>query len=260
MILGHMAATGRPTRTGKAVLLSVLIARGPNQMKRPILNLVSDLKGYFPICDALAVIFGQQIEVVIHDLRTGRVAYIVNPYSGRKVGVESLLDIEKSEIPETASVLGPYEKAGSKGERIRSVTAVLRDPHREPIALLCVNFNFEVIDKVVQSLEALFPTEGIIPHPDMLFRQDWRERVNLVIRDFLLRTQTTVATLDRQQRSKLLEEIENSGLLEMRHAAQYVANQLGISRATLYLTLGKKRDRKHASEGLVSRSKRGTYS
>ncbi len=213
-------------------------------MNRPNLNLVSDLSGYFPICDALALIFGQQIEVVIHDLRTGRVAYIANPYSGRRVGEDSLLDVEESEIPNNSSVMGPYEKAGSKGGRIRSVTAVLRGPRQEPIGFLCVNFNFDVLDKVVQSLETMFPTEGIIPHPEMLFREDWRERVNLVIRDFLLRAQTTIANLDRQQRSKLLEEIENSGLFEMRHAAQYVANQLGISRATLYLTLGKKKDRK----------------
>lgn len=212
-------------------------------MTKEPLSAISDLSVYFPIADALVLLFGQQIEVAIHDLKSGRIAYISNPYSGREIGMNSLLDLEEEEI-EGSSVLGPYEKAGSRGERIRSVTSVLRDAKGRSVALLCINFNFEVMDRVIQSLEAMFPMESVVPHPEMLFRQDWRERVNLVIRDFLLRTQTTVATLDRDQRSKLLDEIERSGLLEMRNAAQYVATQLGVSRATLYLTLGKKRERK----------------
>ena len=199
------------------------------------------LRSYFPIADALGILFGPHVEVALHDLRSGKVAYLANVWSGRKVGDASLVDLETSDFDGGVGVLGPYEKAGPGGERLRSITAVLRDADGEPIGLLCVNLDLSSIDAAAKVITDLFPYDTLVPRPDMLFRKDWREQVNLVIREFLLTRRKTLKRLDRSEREQLISEIGGRGLLEMRHSAQYVSAQLGISRATLYNALGRSR-------------------
>ncbi|MGH6880570.1 helix-turn-helix transcriptional regulator [Hypericibacter sp.] len=199
------------------------------------------LATYVPIAEALAVLFGPHVEVVLHDLRSGKIAHMANVWSGRKVGDESLVDLDISDFSDGVGVLGPYEKAGPGGERLRSITAVLRDDVGTAIGLLCVNLDLSGLDAATKLIADLFPFDTLVPRPEMLFRKDWREQVNLVIREFLLTHRKTIQRLDKTEREELIAEIESRGLLEMRHASQYVAAQLGISRATLYNALGRAR-------------------
>ncbi len=201
----------------------------------------SRLAAYVPIAEALAILFGPHVEVVLHDLRTGKIDYLANVWSGRKVGDESLVDLETSDFSGGVGVLGPYEKAGPGGERLRSITAVLRDDSGAPIGLLCVNLDLSGLDAATKVIADLFPYNTRVPRPEMLFRKDWREQVNLVIREFLLIRRKTIKRLDKAEREELIAEIGSRGLLEMRHSSQYVAAQLGISRATLYNALGSSR-------------------
>ncbi|KGM32190.1 helix-turn-helix domain-containing protein, partial [Inquilinus limosus] len=60
------------------------------------------------------------------------------------------------------------------------------------------------------------------------------EAINLILRDRLGAAGLSADRLDRAGRIALVAAIDAEGLLEMRHAAAYVAAQLGISRATLY--------------------------
>lgn len=202
----------------------------------------ANLSAYVPIVDALAILFGGHVEVALHDLRSGKIAYLANVWSGRKVGEASLVDLETSDFSGGVGVLGPYEKAGPGGERLRSVTAVLRDAEGSPVGLLCVNLDLSGVDAAAKVITDLFPFDALVPRPEMLFRKDWREQVNLVIREFLLNRRKTIKRLDRTEREELICEIDGRGLLEMRHSAQYVSAQLGISRATLYNALGRTRN------------------
>lgn len=204
--------------------------------------LPATLSNYVAIADALGILFGPHVEVVLHNLKTGKIAHIANVWSGRKVGEDSLIDLGISDFTDGVGVLGPYEKASPRGERLRSVTAVLRSMDGEAIALLCVNLDLSGVDAASKLVSELFPTGKLVPHPEMLFRKDWREQLNVIIREFLLERRTTLRRLDRSEREELINAIGDRGMLEMRHSAQYVAAQLGISRATLYNALGRMRD------------------
>lgn len=97
------------------------------------------------------------------------------------------------------------------------------------------------LDAATKLIADLFPYDTLVPRPEMPFRKDWREQVNLVIREFLLTRRKTIQRLDKTGREERIAEIGSRGLLEMRHSSQYVAAQLGISRATLHNALGRAR-------------------
>ena len=187
---------------------------------------------YDAVAEAIAGLLGPEAEVVVHDLATDTILRIVNPLSRRQAGDPSLLDLEPGDLAPGRSVLGPYEKAGPAGDRIRSVSAVLPGDDGRPAGLLCVNLGLGRVDAAARLLAGLFPPPA--PRPEPLFRRDWREAINLILRDRLGAAGLSADRLDRAGRIALVAAIDAEGLLEMRHAAAYVAAQLGISRATLY--------------------------
>lgn len=190
-----------------------------------------------PLADAIAALWSPDAEVVIHDLATGRIAYIVNASAGRKKGDDSLLDLSDEEL-NSDSMLGPYEKAGRNGERIRSVSAILRSDAGRAIGLLCVNISLARFDHLGHALTALFPSLAADGgRPASLFRKDWREQVNLLISQATRKLGKPASALPPSMRATLVREMHERGLLEVRRAVEYVAELLGVSRATLYSDL-----------------------
>lgn len=105
----------------------------------------NNLSCYKHIADAITTLFHPHVEVVIHDLKNDVIFYISNPFSGREAGDPSnLKENDTSDFNLDKNVIGPYEKTGAKGERIRSITAVLRDSTENPEGILCINIDFSV--------------------------------------------------------------------------------------------------------------------
>jgi predicted transcriptional regulator YheO len=190
---------------------------------------------HFPTAAAIAALLAPQAEVVVHDLRSDRVAGIWNAFSKRKVGDPSHLGDDPELIGEK-DVYGPYEKAAPDGGRLKSVSAILKDEAGRRIGLLCINFDLAVFDKAIALLGAF--TQAEQPRPEPIFAQDWREQINLGIRAFLQERQLTLKALDRADRVALMGALDARNLFATRNAAQHVADALGVSRATIYNLLG----------------------
>ncbi|CAM3573088.1 Transcriptional regulator [Bordetella sputigena] len=193
------------------------------------------LRPYYVIADALAALFSPFVEAVVHDMRTNSVAYVAHPFSPRAAGDPS--DLEEVDFAPDASVIGPYEKINWDGRRIKSVTAVLRDEQGRSIGLLCVNADVTEFDTVRRMLDGFLRVPDNGPSPDDLFRNDWHERINRYIADWIAARGTTVARLDREQRRGLIEDLYRTGAFDGKRAPAYVAGVLGISRATVYAQL-----------------------
>ncbi|MDY0874082.1 helix-turn-helix transcriptional regulator [Dongia rigui] len=190
---------------------------------------------HFPTAAAIAALLAPQAEVVVHDLRSDRVAGIWNAFSKRKVGDPSHLGDDPELIGEK-DVYGPYEKAAPDGGRLKSVSAILKDEAGRRIGLLCINFDLAVFDKAIALLGAF--TQAEQPRPEPIFAQDWREQINLGIRAFLEERQLTLKALDRADRVALMGALDARNLFATRNAAQHIADALSVSRATIYNLLG----------------------
>ena len=201
------------------------------------------LSSYKPIADAIAMLLHPYAEVVIHDIVKDIIVHIANPYSKRKVGDSSYLGLDgsQSDFGLEKNVLGPYEKTGDDGQRIRSITAVLRNEEAKPIGILCINLDFSPLETAFESafevLNGLIRPAEVEARPEIIFREEWREQIKLEIRAFRLEKGLTQDSMNAKERRELMRRIDQKRLFYARKSVEQVASLLKISRATAYKDL-----------------------
>lgn len=182
--------------------------------------------------EAIGLLFGARVEIVVHDLASGTIAHIVNPYSHRVPGDPS--NVHDIDFRTEDMVIGPYEKVHWDGSILRSISIVQRTPEGRAAYMICVNYDQADLLAVQRAVEALMPAKPLGQQPDDLFRNDWHERMNIFVSDWCQARGAKVDELNRGLRRALLAELEASGALAERNAAAYVGRLLGVSRATIY--------------------------
>jgi predicted transcriptional regulator YheO len=198
--------------------------------------MVDQLAPYIPVADAIATVFKPHAEIVIHDLGSGTIRHIANRMSPRNAGDDSLAELDELGSLDDA-VIGPYPKTNADGRSLKSITAVLRDGRRKPIGLLCINVDVSMFEAMHALSKEFLRFAETAPRPAALFRNDWREEINDIVGQFLSDRGTALATMGIVDREALVTLLEERGLFDIRHAATYITQLLGLSRATLYKTL-----------------------
>ncbi|MEV4755170.1 PAS domain-containing protein [Micromonospora sp. NPDC049559] len=197
------------------------------------------VRGWAPVCRAVALLLGPYAEVVLHDAAADRVLAIWNPLTRRTAGDPSLLGELDQLEPAARDVFGPYEKLLADGRRLTSVSAVLRDPDGQPSAVLCVNLDRTPLDQAVAVLAGFAAPST--PRPAALFEQDWTERVQRIVGSFVRTRGRPVERLGRADRLAVLAELDQAGIFTVRRAAPVVAQALQVSRSTVYALLAETR-------------------
>ena len=192
---------------------------------------MDELEHYKPIAEAISLLLFPHAEVVIHDLKTGCVGAIFNNLSKRAIGDESLLD-EMNHLPDNLDVFPPYFKNNWDGKKMKSVTAVLRNQRSKPIGLLCINLDISKWEEMHHFiLDLIKPATEV---PDFLFKNDWREKINMYVSSYLKQHALRLESLDKAEKKKLILALHKEGAFNTKNAASYVADVLQISRATVY--------------------------
>ncbi|WP_298964653.1 PAS domain-containing protein [uncultured Roseibium sp.] len=192
-----------------------------------------DLHTLTPICKAISALFPGQVEVVLHDLKSGRISAIENGFSPREEGDDSLVetaDYQSELLPD--DTIGPYLKSNSDGARLRSVSALLRDEDGQPSALLCLNLRLTELEAARDLLEAL--TSLHLDTGSNLLKNDWREVTNSIVASTLKELKLSFNQLRRPNRLVIVERLVQADIFAARGSSEYVAEVLGISRASLY--------------------------
>ena len=202
---------------------------------------MSLLSPFIPIAESIVLLFGSDIEVVIHDLKEDRVFYIANNLSGREVGEDSLLRLDPHREL-SSDVIGPYEKAGEQGHPVRSITSVLKTETGEPIGLLCINADHSRHLAALETLQDLVGPSNITKRPEVLFRNDWQQQVKGEIKQFIQQRGIS-RKLDRSQRRELLALLDGKGLFYAKRSIEQLTSMLSVSRATLYKDLAAVREK-----------------
>lgn len=198
-----------------------------------------ELTQYFAIAEVITALFHPHVEVVIHDLRTGCIAAIFNNFSKRKVGDESLLSEDLSQLPNT---FPPYTKINWDGRQLKSVTATVKNQKNIPIGLFCINLDISKWEEIHQFIGAWIQLPPSIEKPEVLFEDDWRERINTYVSNYLQKQGISIKALakDRTKKRELVHILHEAGAFKAKNAATYVGEILGLSRATIYNYLGTK--------------------
>lgn len=190
------------------------------------------LSRYAHLADSIAKLFFPYAEVVIHDLAEQRVRYLANNLSRREIGDASgLEDIERTIADR---FVGPYEKLNWDGRRMRCVSSVLFDDAGQALGVMCINFNIAVFEDMHSMLGMLLKGAGLVEQPAELFRDDWQERINTFMHGWLQQRQLALNGLTRDQRRELVAALFAEGAFQGKSATHYIANVLGLGRATVY--------------------------
>ncbi len=187
-----------------------------------------------PVGEALAVLLAPHGEVAIHNLRTGVIEALWNPFSGREVGDDSLLE-ELPATPEQAWVIGPYAKVLPDGRAVTCVSAVLMDQQGQRRGLLCINLDRSPLDRIAALATSLLAAH--VPQPVALFEKDWREELAQRVHDFCTERALDRSQLTRQTRREIVAMLERAGMFAVRGSIDLTASALGVSRTTVYTLL-----------------------
>jgi predicted transcriptional regulator YheO len=187
---------------------------------------------YFSVGEAIATLLHPYAEVVLHDLRTGRIVRIWNSFTERQAGNLSNLKGAQDLFPNDQSILGPYEKALPSQGRTKSITAGLRGPDGELIGFLCTNLDVTMMDSAVALLSAFASPE--LRRPEPIYRTDLKQRISYLVRDYSLRVNKPIDNLTREERRELVALVDQDGLFQARNSVTHVAKAMKISRASIY--------------------------
>lgn len=182
--------------------------------------------------DAISGLFGNRVEVVVHDLTTETIAHIANAFSQREPGDPS--NMKEVDFRKSDRVIGPYEKVNWDGHVIRSVSVTIRDASGRAQYMLCINHDQADVQNLHRLVSAMLPAGPDKGQPEALFRNDWHEKLNVFVSDWCAERGYRVEALQREHRREVLHALDASGALSERNAASYVARLLGVSRATVY--------------------------
>lgn len=190
------------------------------------------LKPHEHVANAIAKLFYPYVEVVIHDLNSQKVAYIANNFSKREVGAPSLL--EEIQFDSKASIIGPYEKTNWDGRALKSISVVLNNTEHQAIGLMCLNVNVSAFSAIFTALQGFLHPQTMIEKPDVLFKSDWQEKINVFVHTWLQKHQLSLTTLTRENKQQIVKALAKEGAFEGKNAANYIAGILDLARATVY--------------------------
>ena len=196
----------------------------------------NELRKYLPVIEGVTKLFYPYIEGALHDLRNGRIVALYNNISKRKVGDPSAINkfIEKH-INEFPDIFEPYYKTNWDGKKLKCVSITIRDEKGIPIGLICLNFDASVFQNINLQLDKLVTlANSQSQNPIEQFTEDWQQRVNDCITNYLKENHTTLKILSKEQKQEVVNRLYNHGLFNYRKAVDYIGEQLSVSRATVY--------------------------
>ena len=202
------------------------------------------LKDYIPVADMLAATFGQECEVVLHDIADPEhsVVYVANgSVTGREVG-QGFEHFVKNTVEHGADKdYAANDFFYKKGKLIRTSSVLIRDDEGKLLGALCINLD---MTRTQQQLDYL---KSFMPQPKSLQTASAQgkrvEEMVLSIVDNILEG-IDVAGLSREERIEKIRFMESRGIFQLKGSIDQVAERLGVNRVTVYSYLDEVRGKR----------------
>ena len=200
--------------------------------------------------DALVRTIGPQCEVVLHDLADMEhsIIWIKGDVTGREVGgclTSRGLSLVRAGNTDTNfhSVTRTRD-----GKTVRSSLSFFRDRKGQPA--LCVEINFDTSPFVAfrRTLEGLADPDDAYDFHDA-FLSDAPEMLESMLDRAIGLTGKPVAQMSKGDRMRVVQMLDDAGMLEFRKAIPTVARYLGVTRFTIHNYINELRDRNRQAEG-----------
>ncbi|MCD7099243.1 PAS domain-containing protein [Stenotrophomonas sp. MMGLT7] len=223
-----------------------------------------------PVVEMLGGMLGDNIEIVLHDLRSPArsIVAIGNGHvSGRGVG-DSILSGPKDDAGFvelhrevhgngriSSSVINDYPTATGGGRKLRSATVLYRDGAGEPFAALCLNADMTVVEMAHSWLDQMLHRRSQPAAPAVTSSQ-MDTLMQEIIADAVTRFTKPAKLMDKEEKLYAVEAMMRRGLFLVRNSVGQAAKALGVTRFTIYNYLDeiRKRDQSHAAADIPERA------
>ncbi|WP_406151682.1 transcriptional regulator [Streptomyces sp. NBC_01012] len=190
------------------------------------------------IAVAVGRMFPGLCEVVLHDLRLpdNAIRVIENNLSGRRIGDSATeLGLRRIADPDYPSVIQNYSNQFPDGRPAKSTSIGIKNAEGHYVAALCLNLDVSTLSPLALALTNLVATD--IEHQGEAL-ETLRDRTGRELRSaidsFAAERSSTPRGLSRDKKRELVRRLHREGFFESRSSAQLIADQLGVSRATVY--------------------------
>jgi predicted transcriptional regulator YheO len=195
--------------------------------------LVEQLK---QVAKGLGETFAPFCEVVVHDLLQADHAIVAihNNLSGREEG-DPVTELGLARMADEMypQVIANYANQFADGRQVKSTSIGIKDSGGRYVAALCINVDltlFGSLQSMIGQFVSTDDTAGVKESLDPPGADGIRQRID----QFAARLATTPRALKAAERRALMNELRESGSMEVRRAMEIVALHLGVSRATVY--------------------------
>jgi predicted transcriptional regulator YheO len=198
------------------------------------LNLLSD------IAKCIAMQFGENCEVVLHDLTLPYDQTIVAIWNGhvtgRKVGdggTNAGLEILKgSAAPDDQY---SYVNATPTGRILRSSSKYFRDEYGKVNGSLCINLDITDMIKCENTLRSFTGSgSSALTQTPELFVGNVDELLEIMMKEAISMTGKSVGNLTKEEKVAVVHNLDGKGFFLIKKAAEKLADFLGLSRYIIY--------------------------
>jgi predicted transcriptional regulator YheO len=201
------------------------------------INVRDELMKYAPIADAIAQTFGENCEVVLHDLTTPQssVIYTVNNHvTGRMVGQSFNHIITQVLLSKKFhnDVVANYKTQTEDQRSIKSTTVLLRDQKGEAIGALCINYDVQPLQQIQEFLNNFTHVEEETIKDEVELLGNMQEIAHNLIQQII--GDSNVEKMDRAKKLEIVRFMDEKGVFLIKGAIEKVAESLQVSKVTIY--------------------------
>ena len=212
-----------------------------------------DKAGSFALLKQLSVgiakLFAPHCEVVIHDFSDleHSIIHIDGNISGRRVGggATDLLLLQARQ-GETARDFHNYRTSLPNGREMKSCTMFLRDESGGAYGALCINLDLSVFAGLQRILGEFLALEGG-PEVSETLSDDIQRTIHSILREAVSEVGAELPIMSKGDKIALISRLDEKGAFQVKRAVPLLAEELGLSRSTIYNYLAKAREQAEAA-------------
>lgn len=203
---------------------------------------MTDQQPVFPIltrlADGIAAMFGRNCEVAVHDLSNvdRSLIHLSGNVTHRKTGAPATdLLVKALTRPEETEDIHNYKTTTKDGRSIKSTTIFIRDSRNCIIGAFCINLDttdfFNAAQALTPFVNAICATDNGVEEN---FSATAEETIESIFEQVLVTIGKQPATMSTEERVRLVGQLEEQGVFQMKGSVKRIAKLCGVSKFTIY--------------------------
>ena len=209
---------------------------------------VTDREATFALLKRISVgiakLYRPHCEVVIHDFSDleRSIIHIEGNISGRKVGGGATdLLLTHARNGDTIRDFHNYQTSLPNGRNMKSCTMFLRDNNGVAYGAFCINLDISVFAGIHRILGEFLALDAGTEVSETL-SDDIQRTIHSILRDAVNDMGTELPIMSKDDKIDLIARLDGKGAFQVKRAVPLIAEELGLSRSTIYNYLAEARE------------------